>query len=114
MTQESLFRDRDRSIQERLWTTEFDIERRKDHTTVLGHALMIYATNGRWVAREELEKETNTKNFTARISELRAKGFIIENSRSGGTSYYRLVGIQETSTTRGGHCPTCRCGKATT
>jgi hypothetical protein len=68
--------------------------------------------SGLWQDRDYLEARVRTKNFTARISNLRQRGYEIECERSNrsGATVYRMTGYVGKSTTRGGHCPSCTCG----
>ena len=79
-----------------------------------GHTAQLFEClrSGEWRDRDWLEEFTNTKNFTARISNLRQRGYVIqcERSNEAGATRYRMTGYVGVSTTRGGHCPTCTCG----
>lgn len=96
-----------------LWQQPADVTRRKSHGSRLLNLLWDRFTVGDvlpWVERNELEQAIGTHNFTARISELRRAGYVIENKREGLRSFYRCTGKSDAPTTKqGAHCPTCRC-----
>ena len=79
-----------------------------------GHnkALFEALHDGNWHDRDYLEARVRTKNFTARVSNLRQRGYTIECERSNemGATTYRMTGYAGVSTTKGGHCPSCTCG----
>ena len=104
--------------QTQMWTKPADTARRKSQGGKLFQMLKdsfdrdIRLGMSSWLERNWLEDTSGTHNFTARISELRGEGHVIENKRIGDRSYYRYNGTQDAPTTQiRQHCPTCRCGQ---
>ena len=99
--------------QTEMWTKPADVKRRGGHATQMLRILQQNAASGLgsgWVDRNHLEREVGTHNFTARISQLRRAGWVIENEREDDRSYYRIAGKQDAPTTQiRKHCETCRC-----
>ncbi len=65
--------------------------------------------SGGWVSHEELVSATGTRNFTARITNLRDDHYIIVCRRepdNGGT-WYQLQGRSDAPTTQRRKCPNC-------
>ena len=96
------------------WSREPFIPQPMDYDRWKGHirALFNVLRHGGWVHHDRLCAVTKSKNITARISNLRQKGYEIECMRltDEGATMYRITQYLGVSTTRGGHCPTCTCG----
>lgn len=76
------------------------------HTRRLFDAL----SDGRVHSRKEISDHVGSENLTARMSNLRQLGFVIDCTRHNGSTFYQITDYVGESTTRGGHCPTCKCG----
>ena len=102
--------------QQAMWTTTTDKKRRVNQRDRLLQMLKdqygqdIRTGRSTWLDRNWLEDTAGTHNFTARISELRGAGHVIENKRAADKSYYRYNGRATGPTTQmRRHCETCTC-----
>jgi hypothetical protein len=81
-----------------------------------GHLKSMFGLlrDGGWHMRDELVR-VGTKNFTARISNLRERGCVIECDRldEQGATRYRMTGVLDHSTTTPPdyHCAGCACAE---
>jgi len=66
--------------------------------------------DGNWHSREELEKASGAKQPTARVSELRKQGYIIDCQRVSdiGATVYKILSYVGYDTTKTKHCYCCR------
>ena len=82
-----------------------DLAVHKGHKRQLLEAL----NTGGWTSRDSLVAAVGTKNFTARISNLREAGYIITCQREGkdGGTFYKLEGKVDHSTVDPRVCPNC-------
>ena len=90
--------------------TEADLKRWKGHRGILLRVLADLKIHD----RATLASATNSQNLTARISELRKAGWLIECEvyRRDDTvhTYYQLAGYTGDDNTQARrHCQTCRC-----
>jgi hypothetical protein len=83
-----------------------DIERWSKHVKLLFDVLK----DKKWHTRSELVEKTNSSALTARISDLRKTGYVIECARVSeeGTTAYKILDFVGTSTTQAVHCNCCR------
>ena len=83
-----------------------DIDRWSNHKKLLFEILK----DQEWHSRNELVARTNTSALTARISDIRKLGYVIECVRTSdqGTTAYRIVDYVGRSTTQAVHCYCCR------
>jgi hypothetical protein len=78
-----------------------------------GHKVKVFNVlrDGKWHSRDEIVRRTGVKGFTARISDLRKAGYVVEVNRTndeGGTTY-RILEYVGVDTTGKHTCPTCTC-----
>ena len=62
-------------------------------------------------SREEIVARTGVKGFTARISDIRKAGYVVECNRASdaGATTYRILEFVGYDTTGKHTCPTCTC-----
>ena len=84
----------------------------KDYNRWNGQLKAIYdlLSDGEWHTREELESVSKAKQPTARISELRKRGYVIDCVRQGedGSTMYKITDYLGYDTTKEKHCRCCR------
>lgn len=87
----------------------------KDYTRWNSQMRAIYdvLSDGNWHTREELEAASNAKQPTARVSELRKRGYIIDCQRVSdeGATVYKITSYVGYDTTKQKHCSCCRYNK---
>lgn len=73
-------------------------------------AIFDVLSDGGWHTRDELVYASRAKQPTARISELRTDGYIIECNRAGqdGSTMYQIKAYVGYDTTEKKHCSCCR------
>lgn len=76
-------------------------------------AIYDVLSDGDWHTRDELEVASNAKQPTARVSELRKKGYIIDCQRVSdeGATVYKIISYVGYDTTNTKHCYCCRYNK---
>lgn len=84
-----------------------DWERWKGHRVKMFNVLR----DGMWHSREEIVARTGVKGFTARISDIRKAGYVVECNRASdaGATTYRILEFVGYDTTGKHTCPTCTC-----